>query len=208
MPFVKFDSDNPIPDRVSYHMPFEVYIDTIKKRGFSPRTLSIITGVPVTKIAEIYELPAEQLEVFIQEDDPAHKNAPPVTPSTADTYYAGWLKEAPYDAARFTAICNILMSKSYSHDPTGDIQRWIRDWLLPHMGFSLETLSSYFKVSVADIELFLSSPGSLSQEVRYRLVTSALRVEAQLYRFLSKTEPVIGIPDAEGKLVYQNQSGG
>jgi hypothetical protein len=83
----------PIVPNVSYHIPFDIIINSLKARRFSAETLSIITQIKKEKIVEMFDLPLEESEITQYDDksDPVHKNGTKQPPSIADKYFTKWV---------------------------------------------------------------------------------------------------------------------
>lgn len=200
MPFVKFDIGSPLPERVSYHMPFDILIDQMKKRGISAKTLSIITDISEEKIEDVYNLPIEQLELFVYDND--NPVAQGVKETMADKYYMRWYNENPQEACRFHGICHTLIAKSFSDDATHRVQHAVGQWFPNRLGISHQTLSMFIGVKPGDIETFLSAPVSLPVDVRYRLIINTIRFSNQIKRFIDKVEPNVTIPDNKNAVAF------
>jgi hypothetical protein len=94
-----------------YAAPFDVTVNELKKLGVSPEALRRMTGAPESRIAEIFDLPIEILEVTIS----GTPNAMPLSAldsgydgTTLSKYFEKWRRENGAEAARFIHLCGEL----------------------------------------------------------------------------------------------------
>lgn len=171
-----------------------------KQRGITAKTLSIITDISEGKIEEVYNLPLEKLEIFVNDNDTPVAQGNKL--SAADEYYLRWYDENPQEACRFLGVCNKIIQERFSDDATSRVQRVIDDWLFKHLGLTHQTLSTIISIEPGDIESFLSAPDSLPVDVRYRIVLNTIRFNEQLNRFITKVDPKITIPDNKNAAAF------